>query len=302
MKRRLLSLALAFTTLLALPALAQNLSIYNVDPSGFPTVSADYVFFDANGDPQTGFTADDFTVIETHQDGSTVDLSASLTHECVTIDPEASIILILDRSQSMRDDVNGRIRFEYAKDAIRSFVNQVRFIGETRVCLVTFAGNYEVKVDWTDDRQEIFDTLDLMEPLTSTDYRLPFESPDNNIYEKFRERPVNIPKYAFFLTDGHPNPPIPDEVKFAEENTQKLLNQAIRFFSVTILEPTTHPTLKAMSDGTGGKSIVTTEDQLSRPLQSCSPWKRRSRKPADSVGFRHMPAARATGSVPLKSP
>ncbi len=258
-----------FTTVLiacfglaAVPMAAQTLTIYNVDASGFPRVSADYVYFDSNGQPQTGFNATDFSVVERHTDNSTVDLSATLTHECVTIDPEASIILVLDRSNSMRDEVNGKPRFRYAQDALISFVNRVNFIGETRVCLVTFAGNYEVKVDWTANRDEIIDTINKLEPLTSTDYRLPFESPNNNIYEKFRERPVNIPKYTFFLTDGYPNPAIPDEVKFAENNIDSLLKQAIRFFAVTILQPNTHPVLTAMADGTGGKAIVTNEAGL----------------------------------------
>ena len=243
-------------------ALAQGLSVYNVNTSNFPQVTADYLLFDAQGNAVTGLTAQDFTVTERNASGQTIDLSPTLTQECVTIDPEASIVLILDRSNSMRDQVNGIPRFTYAKNALKEFVNRIQFTGQTRVALVTFAGNYEVKVDWTNNRQEVFDTLDKMEPLTSTDYRMPFEHPGNNIYEKFRQRPVNVPRYAFFLTDGHPNPAIPDETKFTNDNTDSLLRNAIRFFAVTILVPTTHPTLARMADGTGGKAIVSTENQI----------------------------------------
>ena len=69
MKRTLLLSVMAAASLWASVATAQNLSIYNVDASGFPKVSADYVLFDANGNPQTGFKATDFSVVERHTDG-----------------------------------------------------------------------------------------------------------------------------------------------------------------------------------------------------------------------------------------
>lgn len=262
MKSAVLLVATAICCSLA--ANSQTLNIYNVDASAFPQVTASYIAFDGSGVPINGLTATDFTVVETQSDGTPVNVTPTLRHDCETqtADPEASVILILDRSNSMLEIVNGVERFEYAKDAIRSFVDQMRFNGESRVCLVTFTGNYEVVVDWTNDRNEVYQELALLKPLTSTDYTLPFRSPGNNIYEKFLERPANISKYAFFLTDGVPNPQIDDEVKFVNDNTALLAAQAIRFFSITIVQPNAHWTVATLAKNSGGKSIVTDEENL----------------------------------------
>ncbi len=244
---------------------AQTLNVYAVNTSNFPKIVADYVAFDAQGNPLTGLDSSDFEVTEVAQNGSPIDLTATVTHKCTTYttEPEASIIIVLDRSNSMRDLVNGKPRFEYCKDAIRNFVSRLKWGGETRVSLVTFAGNYEVSAEWADNPKPITDTLRLMEPLTSTDYNMPFDSPGNNIYELFKKRPANIPRYVFFLTDGVPNPGIkPNDAQFTADNTTKLLAQNIRFFSITILQPSTYPVLEALSKATGGKSVVTNEQGI----------------------------------------
>ncbi|MCX6140258.1 MAG: choice-of-anchor D domain-containing protein [Candidatus Kapabacteria bacterium] len=240
---------------------AQTFNVYGVNSSAFPKITADYVAFDAAGNPITDLTAPEFSVVETPQGGNPVDLSASVTHTCVDqqTDPEASIIIILDRSQSMSDVVDGKSRWETAKDAIRAFVNRVKFVGRTRVSLVSFAGNYVVINEWVDNKQPVLDSLVLLQWQTVTNYVLPFEAPASNIYELFKKRPADVPKYVFFLTDGHPNPAINDEIKFVNDNSQKLQAQGIRFFSITIKETFTHWTLEALAKATGGKSIVTDE-------------------------------------------
>lgn len=259
---RFLMIAVLALTTLGGSITAQTLNVYGVNTSKFPTIVADYVAFDSQGNPLTGLTAADFRVTETARNGSPIDVTPTVSHKCTTYttEPEASIIIVLDRSNSMRDVVNGKPRFEYCKDAIRNFVARLKWGGETRVSLVTFAGNYEVSAEWADNPDPITDTLRLMEPLTSTNYNMPFDNPGNNIYELFKKRPANIPKYVFFLTDGHPNPGItPNDAQFTSDNSTKLLAQNIRFFSITILQPTTYPVLEALSRATGGKSVVTNE-------------------------------------------
>jgi hypothetical protein len=255
------ALVVAFS---ASAAFAQSMTVYNINASAFPTITADYAAFGTDGNALTGLTAADFTVTEKANGGPFVNVTPTLKHDCdpQTKDPEATILIILDRSNSMRDEVAGKTRFLWAKEAINNFVRQIKFVGETRVCLVTFSGNYEVKVDWTNDPKIISDTLAKMEPQSATNYEIPFDSPGNNIYEKFKERPANIGKYAFFITDGHPNPGIGDEYKFVDDNVAKLNAQGIRFYSVTLLVPSTHWTLEVLSSKTGGKSLVTKEGDL----------------------------------------
>lgn len=243
---------------------SQSLNVYNVNTSAFPTISANYVAFDALGNQDTGLAASDFRITETPQGGIGVDLSATITQDCekLTTDPDASILIVLDRSQSMRDMVGGVPRFKYAQDAIRAFVKKIKFTGETQVCFTTFAGTFEVAAPWTSNPNDVTDTLNKMEPQTTTDYARVFQGPPTDIYELFKQRPPDIPRYVFFLTDGHPNPDIPNQNKFIEENKLKLQQNGIRFFAVTIFQTSTHVSLETFAKATGGKAIVTTENQL----------------------------------------
>jgi hypothetical protein len=271
------ALRMTFTLLIvavlsATAAWAQSISVYGVNTSAFPKITADYIAFDPSGNPITDLRASDFRVQETMQGGAPMDMTPTVTHDCKELptDPEASILLILDVSTSMDQLVDGKKRIEYAKDALKAFVGRVKFSGNTRVALVTFAGAYRLVVDWADNAQPIIDSLNkIKNPVGATNYVLPFESNQGfNIYDMFQKRPANIPRYAFFLTDGHPSPDINDasstksETKFASDNVTKMNGLGIRFFSVTILEPTTYWVLENMSRGTGGKSIVTTEKGL----------------------------------------
>ncbi len=243
---------------------AQTLNVYNVNVSAYPTITANYVVFDSNGDPVTGLKASDFRITETPQGGVGVDLTATLTQDCepLATDPEASILIVLDRSNSMRDIVGSIPRFKYAQQAIASFVNRIKFSGETRVCFTTFAGTFEIAAPWTNNPKNVTDTLNKMEPQTVTNYVLPFEGPPTTIYDLFKQRPPNIPRYVFFLTDGHPNPSIPNEDKFINKHKTLLQQNGIRFFAVTILQSYTHASLETFASATGGKAIVTTEDKL----------------------------------------
>lgn len=271
---RMLLLVLTTFIASAISSSAQSLNIYGVNTSAFPKITVDYVAFDAAGTPYTDLRAADFRVQETMQGGTPMDMTPTVTHDCKELqtDPEASILLILDVSTSM-DQVppgSSKKRIEYAKDALKAFVAKVKFTGNTRVALVTFAGAYKLVVDWSDNAQPIIDSLNkIKNPVGATNYVLPFESNQGfNIYDMFQKRPANVPRYTFFLTDGHPSPAIDvasstkSETKFVNDNVAKLNGMSIRFFSITILEPTTHWTLESLARGTGGKSVVTTEEKL----------------------------------------
>jgi len=261
---RMITLSTIMVLMGSVFSIAQTINVYGFNSSAFPKITADYVAFDATGNPITDLTATDFRVVETPVGGTAVDVSAVVTHSCVDlgVDPEASIIIVLDRSQSMSDDVAGKQRWEYAKDAVRAFVNRVKFVGQTRVSLVSFAGSYQVINEWVDNAQPILDSLVNLKWQTVTNYSLPFDHPTDNIYELFKKRPAGVPKYTFFLTDGHPNPAIQDEIKFVNDNSLKLQSQGIRFFSVTIFQTFTHWTLESLARATGGKSVVTDEKGL----------------------------------------
>lgn len=245
---------------------AQTLSVYNVDYSAFPKITASYLAFDANGQPYTGLQGTDFRVEETAAGGGVTPLSSTIIHDCktTTTDPEASIIIVVDRSYSMDQVVEGTNtkRWDYTRNAINAFVNKIKFTGETRVAVLGFAGNLELFNDWGDKPGPIRDTLQRKNPIGGTDYREPFASPGINIYEMFAKRPANIPRYVFFLTDGHPSPEPDNMARFIDTNSTKMSSLGIKFFGVTILQPAAHESLIEFARRTGGKSIVARETEL----------------------------------------
>lgn len=247
----------------AVAATSQTLNVYNVNTSNFPKIKADYVAFDTQGNPIGGLTKADFRVSETPQGGSASDVSASITHDCDTIigDPAASIVLVVDNSNSMSVEVNGKPRFFYVKEALKAFVGRVRFNGETSISIISFSGNTVLVSDWQITGQPLLNAIDTMKIGNGTRYELPFDATPN-IYDQFASRKPTIPKYVFFLTDGKPNPLMDKPDEFVARNTAKCNAEGIRVFAVTFLETQAHYTIEQIARGTGGKSIVTTEDKL----------------------------------------
>lgn len=246
----------------------QVFNVYNVNTSGFPKITADYVALDAMANPIENLTAADFRVTETPNGGTPVDLTATLQHRCkdMSTDPQATILIVMDRSFSMNDQVSGKRRWDYARDAVKAFVRNVRYVGETRVSVVSFASNYELWVPWTNNPQHVSDTLDKREPSGGTNYRAPFRTDiGGNVFDLLKERPSNLPRFIFWLTDGHPNPGFGSDaegLRWADSVSKECQANNVRFYSVTILEPTTHYTLEYISRATGGKSIVTDEGKV----------------------------------------
>ncbi|MDZ4746340.1 MAG: choice-of-anchor D domain-containing protein [bacterium] len=260
LRAALMVTCIAVTTALAT---AQTLNVYNVNTSNFPKIKADYVAFDATGNPISGLTAADFRVSETPQGSTARDVTASITHACETIvgDPAASIVLVVDNSNSMSAEVNGKQRFKYVQEALKSFIGRVKFNGETSISIISFSGNSVLVADWQTTALPLTTAIDTMKIGTATRYEAAFESIPN-LYDQFLSRKPTIPKYVFFLTDGTPNPLMDKPNEFVARNIQKCNAAGIRVFAITILETQAHYTIEQIAKGTGGKSIVTTEDKL----------------------------------------
>jgi trimeric autotransporter adhesin len=255
-------LALVFTFSLQ----AQTFSVYNYDFSAFPRITASYQAFDGAGNLYSGVNSGSFRVVETPTSGTSADLTSTVSHNCKTVaePPQASIVIVVDRSGSMDSIVPGTgiKRWNYTRDAVIAFVNKIRFVGETRVAVLGFAGTAELFNDWTDQPNLVRDTLMKKEPSGGTNYTSSFVTPFTNIYELFSKRPSNVPRYVFFLTDGHPTPAIENQQLFIDTNVAKMRSFGVKFFGVTILQPTTHETLVAFARETGGTAIVAQEAQL----------------------------------------
>lgn len=246
-------------------SLAQTFTVYNVNSTAFPKVTASYVAFDPAGNPYPSLTAADFSASENVNGSGPVNINPTLKHACVDIpgDPAASICLVVDESYSMGDMVGStnRTRLEFVKDALKGFIGRLRFGTGTQVCMIGFSGVVRLACPWTATAQQMVDSIDKLKPLAATNYKLPFNG-SPNMFTQLAMRDPAIPKFVFFLTDGKPNPAIDSTVQFIAKQTSSALAQGIRIYSITISEPTTDPTLGTICTNSGGKNIVTNESQL----------------------------------------
>lgn len=242
---------------------AQNFAVYNVNTANFPTITADYIALDPAGNGYTDLKNTDFRVVETAANGAPQDLTATVQQHCRDIvgDPAASILLVVDVSNSMGETVGNKKRIEYVKDAVTAFINRVRFTPNTSVAILGFDGISRLICDWEQRPNVLIDSIKKIQPGTATKYEMCFDG-EPNVFAMMRTRPQDVPKFVFFLTDGHPNPLMDKPNEFVKRTSDSANAQGIKIYGITILETTTHPVLQQICDNTGGKAIVTTEDKL----------------------------------------
>jgi Mg-chelatase subunit ChlD len=267
---RQITIVCVLLALCAITAMAQRLNVYGVNTSQFPKITASYSAIDANGDPYTGLTAADFQITETPRGGQPADLTATLRQTCRELSqtPDASIILVLDRSNSMspqyRDDIN---RWQFVRDAVSQFLAQLDFSGRTQVAVLSFATQAELFNDWTNVPKHINDTLMKRQPAGATDYRLPFdENQAIDVFRLFEKRPVDIPRFVFFLTDGEPSVAewSNDAIKIAWGNATaaKLNALGAKLFSISFMMRTTDVSIETAARQTGGRSYVVDQNGI----------------------------------------
>ncbi|MEN3027433.1 MAG: hypothetical protein ABDH31_07015, partial [Chlorobiota bacterium] len=119
-----------------MPAFGQSFSVYSIDPSGFPTVRANFVALDVNGQPYPNLRPADFRVVD---NGVSVDPTVSVRCTTLVGDPEFSAVLVLDRSGSMNelvDPVRRETRWDWVKYAAKVFIEAVNFVGRTAIAVV----------------------------------------------------------------------------------------------------------------------------------------------------------------------
>lgn len=239
----------------ALSGQAQSLYLYNVDATPFPRIRADYVAVDAIGRQYPTLSAADFRMSEQAGSGVAVDVTASITHGCrsITRDSAASILLIVDESMSMSNTVNGAIRMDLVKSALRTFVGLLNFQTGTQVCIIGFSNGSRMACPWTGSQSILLDSINRLTPSGATNYESPFIGIPN-VFDEFKKRPAWIPKTAIFLTDDQPNPGITNPQQFIDTVSSKAFEQSIVIHSISVSETFTNPTLATIVSRTGGTS------------------------------------------------
>lgn len=244
--------------------LSQSFSISDVNATKFPTVKASFVALGAGDKSYDDLKPEDFIVLD-----NGIDVAPSLGVECEMrqVDPEVSVVLILDKSGSMTDIMdNGETRWMWVEQAVESFIRKLNYVGDTKVSLVTFAIRSALACPFTNNVDELLDSLEIhgRNPYGLTNYNAPFlgnypyVGEGFNTMREIRKRPPNIRRVFIFLTDGHPSQGYETRV---DTILYELNTANVQMYSITLSQPM-HNDLKRLSEGSGGKAfaVFTKED------------------------------------------
>ncbi|MBM2814546.1 MAG: Choice-of-anchor protein [Ignavibacteria bacterium] len=255
-----------FTLFLTLPLLfissnlfSQSFDCSPVSSSTFPKVGVTVSATDAGGNAYEGLTLDDFTVLE-----NGINMSASMSMSCRkdTVDPELSVILLIDNTASMGwpDSMGGK-RFEWALEGAKAFINTIKFVGRTKLAIMTFNNSPSVKCKFTNNKQELLDSLKYIKWVGQTWYTEAFCNPLPDtaaaFYFDIGNQPPGIKRVIVFLTDGEPTRE-PDADRIIKDCNDHFIN----VYCITMAFPM-HDSLTKVSMNTGGKAYaVYTKEEL----------------------------------------
>jgi hypothetical protein len=197
----------------------------------------------------------DFTVLENGQN-----MNASVSVQCSTAvnDPSVNAVLIIDISASMNEKMsNGRTKLEWVKNGARNFINSLIFNGTTQACIITFNGNSYTHIGWQNTALPLLTAIDtIQDGIGATIYDNPLIDPRNSAVALLRNTPTWIRRLVVFLTDGAPNQP-PQVNSIVNQ-----LNQLRATLYSIALSYETSPSLRAIAEGTGGRTFVANQENI----------------------------------------
>jgi hypothetical protein len=171
---------------------AQTLNIFDIDTRDFPTVKANFIATDANGDQITDLSTSDFVVTEDGIERKVI----SVTCPSNEVPEPISAVIMVDRSGSMSGEM-----LDIAKTVARSWIDATPGNCETAIC--SFNHNNFFEQDFTNDKNKLLSAVNNLSSDGGTDFNAGFINPMAGalvVAEKAKHRPVVI-----FITDGFAN-------------------------------------------------------------------------------------------------
>lgn len=178
-------------------ALAQGeLSLFKLDDSGYPVLSAQFYPVDAAGNTIKDLGTGDLKVIENGVEREILSLSCPPPRP-----PQAlSSVLMIDISSSMQTLRSGsQSNMEIAQSAARAWVNVLQ-LGVSECAVASFNTQSFLNQDFTSDRARLLSAIDRLEPNNGTNYDAAFITQPAGalrIVERGQKKRVVV-----FLTDG----------------------------------------------------------------------------------------------------
>lgn len=171
---------------------AQTFSLFQIDPSGFPTIRAKVMGIDANNEPMQ-FTREN---LELHEDGVSREITFLSCPEPKPIEPISSV-LTLDISGSMKENLQRNL--EIARAAARAWIEGMP-LGISECAVTSFNKGSFLDQDFTIDARKLLDAVNSLQPEGGTEYDKGLIAPQTGAI------PVALggkhKRVVVFLTDG----------------------------------------------------------------------------------------------------
>lgn len=213
---------------------AQSFSLFEIDPSGFPTIRGKVVALDSDNNPISLSESN----LELRENGVRRDITLLSCPEPAPIQPISSVLTI-DISSSMRE--SGARNMLIAQAAARAWINGMA-LGVSECAITSFNTESFLNQDFTIDSRRLLNAVNSLQSDGSTSYNSALISPKTGAI------PVAIGgkhrRVIVFLTDGR-----------GGVNRAEVIRQAndadITIHCITIGFPAT-PELKTITAQTGG--------------------------------------------------
>lgn len=244
----------AFTALAVYVGKSQTFTVSDVDASEFPTIKAGFMAIQADGKTYPNLNASQFFVSD-----NGVNVSNQITVDCkdTLIEPDVSIVLVLDQSTSMINEEDGEIRWNWVKQGVKSFLQTINLTDSSSIAMTSFGRLVYTRCPFTRDKQRIIDSLDVIQPYGATEYDPPFLDRTSGVVELLKKKNPEFRRIVVFLTDGEPNKP-PNKQKIIDS----LRQYNIQVYAITLAMPMNQD-LKDISNLTGGGAYeVNTREEL----------------------------------------
>ena len=243
----LLIFALSLITPSFLFATVEYFGMSRPDISQYPEVRASFTASQANGQYFSNLKPSDFIIKE---NGERIPTSL-IKVECEEQIP-VDLLLVLDNSTSMGDEVDGKQKWDWVQESVTEFIESVQMPDSSTIGIMIFNANPKMVCDFTDDKEVLQTTFNTLQPVMGpTDFNNCFLVPNTGVIDVLRNRSYDRKRIAIMLSDGNHTP---ERGAFKQDEIiQGLITNNITCFTITYLEENQSSELQSIANRTGGE-------------------------------------------------
>lgn len=237
------------------PLAAQTMSVFSIDATNFPTMRARLIVADNKEQSVRTFAPNDFTITENGKPVTGISVSCPpLTDKtCV------NAVMVIDQSLSMREPIPPTTvtRLEAVKAGAMTFLQTIEFTPPTVVALTSFDLYAYELYGFSLSRFPLESKVNGITPdenVIGTNYVAAFNDPFAGAIPLLQQRTKQCPRVIVFLTDGFPYPDL--TTADADAIRQKLIDEDIQLYAISIGTKVMHPLLEDIAVKSGGLAFV----------------------------------------------